>query len=350
MLNLPVFPLGGPQGAAHALAPLIPEPMTDTPRPERTRAILMLVLATLYWGVSFPITKTVAAMGHALVPDASSWFLSAMAVAPRFALAAFLVLIFRSKVDRNPTAPEIRQGLLIAFFGAAGALLQADGIQFTSSSTSAFLTQLSAILIPAWLALRRWRSPGAVVWICSGLVLAGVAVLSHVDWHNLRLGRGESETILCAVFFVGQILTLEQGTFMGNRAGVVTLVMFAAEGAAFLMLAAATAPRPEALLAPWRSGFWVVLTLVLTVVCTVGAFSIMNKWQPRITATEAGLIYCVEPLATAVFVLFIPAWLSRWSGIDYPNETATRSLIGGGGLITLANVIVLTRKQPKKAV
>jgi len=66
----------------------------------------------------------------------------------------------------------------------------------------------------------------------------------------------------------------------------------------------------------------------------------MNKWQPKITSTEAGLIYCVEPLFASIFVLFVPAIFSRWAGIDYPNEHATWSLVVGGGLITLANVVV----------
>jgi drug/metabolite transporter (DMT)-like permease len=81
------------------------------------------------------------------------------------------------------------------------------------------------------------------------------------------------------------------------------------------------------------------------VVCTIGAFSIMNKWQPRITSTEAGLIYCIEPIFASVFALFLPAIFSAWAAIDYPNEHATWSLIIGGGLIKVANVLVQTRAQ-----
>jgi hypothetical protein len=79
------------------------------------------------------------------------------------------------------------------------------------------------------------------------------------------------------------------------------------------------------------------------VVCTLAAFSIMNRWQPRITSTEAGLIYCVEPIFASLFALFIPGLLSAWAAIVYPNEQATWSLVIGGGLITFANVFVLMR-------
>lgn len=69
----------------------------------------------------------------------------------------------------------------------------------------------------------------------------------------------------------------------------------------------------------------------------------MIKWQPKIPATEAGLIYCVEPVFTAVLVLFLPAWFSAWGGFDYANERVTWHLLAGGGLITAANVLILLK-------
>ena len=47
--------------------------------------------------------------------------------------------------------------------------------------------------------------------------------------------------------------------------------------------------------------------------------SIMNVWQPHIEATHAGLIYCAEPVFTALLCLFLPALLSVWAGIAYPE-------------------------------
>ena len=216
-------------------------------------------------------------------------------------------------------------------------------MQFTDASTSAFLTQFSAILIPAWLALRGQRNPGAMVWACCALVLVGVAILGHFDWRTLRFGRGECETLLCSVFFIGQILWVGQQGFPDNRSGEVTLVMFAVQAALYVALAVATAPGLHALVVPWTSPVWLGLTLTLTVVCTIGAFSLMVNWQPRITATEAGLIYCVEPVFASVFALFAPALLSAWAAIGYPNESATWSLVIGGGLITIANILIQTR-------
>jgi drug/metabolite transporter (DMT)-like permease len=303
----------------------------------------MLILANLYWGVSFPVIKTITSLNRALVPGSGSWFVSAGALAPRFLIAALIMFVFRRRGSAPVTKLEMKQGLGIGLFAAAGTLFQTDGLQYTEASTSAFLTQFSAILIPVWLALRSRRNPGILVWACCLLVLVGVAILGHFDWRALRFGRGEWETLLCSTFFVGQILWVERRDFAGNRPGVVTRLMFSVQAVVFLVLAGSTAPRVGALAAPWSSPQWLGLTLVLAGVCTIGAFSIMTRWQPKISATEAGLIYCIEPVFASVFALFLPALLAAWTGISYANEHATWSLLAGGGIVTLANVILQLR-------
>lgn len=317
------------------------------PSADRTRALWMLLLANFFWGLSFPVIKSILFLHEKLVPDAGTWFSSIYTVAPRFLLATVLVIAWRPRGFWQISGKEWKQGGVIGLFAAAGMLLQNDALQFTAASTSAFLTQFYAILIPVWLALRHRRNPGALVWTCCALVLAGVAILGRFDWDELRFARGEWETLLSSLFFMVQILWLEKKEFAGNRPEKITLVMFGVEALVFWLLAVAVAPTSASLAAPWLSGHWLTLTLILTVFCTLGSFSIMNAWQPKITATEAGLIYCVEPIFGSIMACFLPALLSAWAGINYPNETATWALIVGGGLITLANVL-LQLKPPAK--
>ncbi|HTB81058.1 MAG TPA: EamA family transporter [Opitutaceae bacterium] len=314
--------------------------MHATPHPQRTKAVLLLVSATAFWGLSFPLIKAIALTHARLLPASGNWFITAQTLWPRFALGALVLVALNFRALRSLTRAEWRQGLGIGLFSAAGLLFQIDGLQFIAASTSAFLTQFYAIMIPVWLALRWWRNPGPRVWLSAVLVLAGVAVLARLDWRDLRLGRGEAETLLSSVFFMGQILWLERKEFASNRALPVTAVMFVVEAALFTTLALAVAARPAELLVPWGSGAWTGCTLVLTLFCTLGAFIIMNAWQPKITATEAGLIYCIEPVFASLMALFLPAWFSGWGGLDYPNEIAGAGLLLGGGLITAANVIL----------
>jgi drug/metabolite transporter (DMT)-like permease len=321
--------------------------MPDAPHPQRSRALLMLLLANLFWGLSFPVIKAVMLLHGVLVPQAGPWFSAIYTVAPRFLLATLVLVALRPCDFWKVTRGELKQGVIIGLFSSAGMLLQNDAMQFTSASTSAFLTQFYAILIPIYVAVRLRRNPGWVVWTCCALVLAGVAVLGRFDWREMKLGRGEWETLVASLFFMGQILWLEKKEFAANRAERLTLVMFATEALVFAVLAGATTPDVATLLVPWTSPVWLALTLTLTVFCTLGSFSIMNAWQPKITATEAGLIYCVEPIFGSVMALFLPALFSVWAGINYANEQATVHLLVGGGLITAANIL-LQVKPPAK--
>jgi drug/metabolite transporter (DMT)-like permease len=209
------------------------------------------------------------------------------------------------------------------------------------------LTQFYAILIPFWIAFRTRKSPGFVVWICTALVLAGVALLGHFNWATLRFGRGEIETLVSSLFFMVPILWLDKVEYADNRPGRVTVVMFSVQFAIFGTLAVATAPSLNGLLVPWTSPAWVGMTLILASLCTLASFSIMTAWQPKITAIEAGLLYCTEPIFASLLALFLPALFSRWAGIGYPNETATADLLVGGALITLANALIQLRRPAK---
>jgi drug/metabolite transporter (DMT)-like permease len=311
------------------------------------QAVLMLLLANLFWGLSFPLLKAIMLVHAQVLPASGTWFITACTVAPRFLLATVvLLLVLRGKLG-SFTRRETRQGVLLGVTTGAGMLLQNDGLQFTAASVSAFLTQFYAIMIPVYVAARLRRWPSGVVLLCSALVLAGVAVLGRFDFHTLRLGRGELETLLSSGFFMMQILLLERKAHAANRALPVTLVMFAVQALLFAGLALGTAPHAADLLVPWTSGPWLGFTGLLTLFCTLGPFTIMNQWQPKITATEAGLIYCIEPVFASALALFLPALFSRWAGLDYPNEQLTWHLLLGGGLITLANMLIQLKPPAK---
>jgi hypothetical protein len=46
--------------------------------------------------------------------------------------------------------------------------------------------------------------------------------------------------------------------------------------------------------------------------------------------------------------LFLPAMFSAFALIAYPNEIATWRLLAGGGLITLANVLLQMKPAPRE--
>jgi drug/metabolite transporter (DMT)-like permease len=304
------------------------------------RACLWLFVATAFWGLSFPFIKSIWMLQERLLPGVPSIFLAATGAGVRFAVAGIIVALVSIPSLRRLTRLELEQGLLLGLFGGLGIVAQMDGLAHTSASVSAFLTQFYCLLIPIWVAAHRRVWPKAVIAISSVMVLAGVAVLAQLNWREFKIGRGEAETLLAAVFFAVQILLLERPRYAPNRVANFTTVMFLATAILVAPIAAVTAPSASAVLEVYRSKDVLLLMGAVIVFCTLGAYTLMNVWQKHVTATEAGLIYCIEPVFASCFALVLPGWISAFAGINYANETITGHLLIGGGLITAANLLI----------
>lgn len=310
----------------------------------------MLILANAFWALSFPTVKALLLVQQQSIPEspAATWFLTAVTLTYRFGLAAVVMMFICAGTIRRLTRLEVWEGLGLGIFASAGLILQMDGLAHTLASTSAFLTQFYCLLIPLIVAVRERRWPSHVVVVSCLMVIAGVAVLSDIHWGQIRMGRGEIETLMGSTIFTAQILWLQRPKFAVNDVNHFTLVMFAVIALAGVPLGWMT--QQEAV--HWATVYasiptWTYLA-ILTVFCTLGAYRLMNRWQPVLTATQAGLLYCLEPVFASLFALFLPGIFSRWTGVAYPNEELTLALLGGGALITLANAMI--QLQPAQGV
>lgn len=311
----------------------------------RSRAVAMLILATPCWGLSFPVMKALALEQQALIPGGTSWFFTALGVCLRFTSAGILLLPILFYLRQKISQREFEQGIILAIFGGIGILFQMDGLAYTAASTSAFLTQGYCVYIPIWMALRLRHSPTRKTMFCVALVIIGTAILANLDPRALKLGRGEIETIISSFFFTAQILTLEHSRYTANRPLPFSIVMFFAMGVLSLPVIMATAPHVSACMQAYASWPTIGYMAILVVICTLTAYMIMNHWQSHVTATEAGLIYCLEPVFASTFALFLPGIFSAWTTISYPNEQITARLLVGGALITAANVLLQFKRQ-----
>ena len=321
--------------------------MTLAARSHTGRAVLALILACALWGVSFPLVKALHLEQTARIPEASSGFLTAWILVARFLLAGLLLAPVVIRMGRV-TRLEILQGIRLALFGGIGIALQVDGLAYTEASTSAFLTQAYCVLLPLWAVIQTRRPPTARVAGATLLVLLGGGILAGVRPGHLTIGRGEAETLLAALFFAFQILSLEDKRCAANRGRPVTFVMCVGITVMFLPVAYLAAPERAALATAGASWSALLMVAVLSVFCTVGSFLLMNTWQKRLPATEAGLIYTTEPVFAAGYALLLPDLLGRMAGVNYPNESLTIPLVTGGGLILIANVWMQWRRQPHR--
>jgi drug/metabolite transporter (DMT)-like permease len=307
---------------------------------KRLWAVLMLALATAGWGLSFPTVKALTLMQEPLLPASGSWFPACLTLAIRFGAAALLMGLVCARDLRRLTALEIEEGVGLGVLTSLGLIFQMDGLAHTSASTSAFLTQFYCLLIPLWVAWRERRCPSLPVIASCLMVMTGVTVLSGLSWRDLRLGRGELETLIGSTFFAGQILWLHRSKYRENNVNNFSVVMFAVIAAVCFVGAWATRGAGDSWTASYRSTPAIGFLVILTLVSTVGSFVLMNYWQTKLPATHAGVIYTLEPIFASLFALFLPGVFSAWASIDYADEVLGGTLLLGGGLIAVANILI----------
>jgi drug/metabolite transporter (DMT)-like permease len=308
--------------------------------PRHAKALTMLIVATVFWGLSFPVMKSLNLLQQQLVPGSSSWFVTTLTVSARFGLAGFLVLGACIRTIRLATRLEWSQGLGLAIFGSIGLIFQTDGLAYTSASTSAFLTQGYCLLLPGIVAIRDRRRPSGVLLLSCVLMIVGIGILAEIDPRKMQLGRGEIETLLASLLFTGQILWLERPKYAENNVNHFSTIMFFGTALVALPLALMTMHQPGDFIVAFGTPATWLLTAILVLPCTMLSYMLMNHWQRHVPAAEAGLIYGVEPVFATLFALFLPQWISKAAGLNYENETATTHLLIGGGLILLANIII----------
>lgn len=320
--------------------------MTTLAPPPIRRARALLIGATALWGLSFPLFRGLELEQTVRAPDAPIPALAAADTAVRFLCAALVLLPIFGRDLLSISRREWSQASGLAFFGGIGMFLQLLGLAWTDASVAAFITQLYTLIVPLVVAFRdrRWPAPRTVV-ACL-LVLVGCALLSPGFLAHFRLAMGEAIIALSSLFFAGQIIWVERPRYAANRAGLVTLLMFGLMGASFACVYPLLGGAPADVPRLFDSAGVIGLMLTAVLLCTVINFFIMNKWQRWVSATEAGLIYCLEPVFATVLAAFLPALISTVAGVSYANEPVGWNLLVGGALIVSATILVATERKP----
>src|SRR6266404_3016949 len=217
--------------------------LTHVEERKQLRAVWMLLLATVCWGMSFPLMKGLVLLQERLLPDASVWFITAQTSMVRFGIAAIVLALICRRRMKGFTRLDLKLGVGLGFFAGTGTLFQMAALSQTLASTSAFLTQFYVLLLPLWIVLWHRRRPSLLLCFCCALVIVGMGVLCGLRWNDWQVGRGEWLTLLAAVLFTGNILWLDDREFASADKVRATVVMFASMAVILLPVAIWQAPE-----------------------------------------------------------------------------------------------------------
>jgi drug/metabolite transporter (DMT)-like permease len=171
----------------------------------------------------------------------------------------------------------------------AGYITQTVGLQYTESSTSAFITGLYAVFTPIVEAIVRRRLPP--LGVCVGIVVATVG-LFLLTGAELALGRGELLTLACALSFA--VWIVYQGAY-ANRLDTIpfTTVQMGVLALVSIPPTAATGIGNVTGLALFAAAF-------TGIACSSGALSLQLYGQRRVSPSRAALILLMEPVFAGI--------------------------------------------------
>lgn len=309
----------------------LPTPSAPGMDRRRSHASLMMVVVTILWGLSFPLTKNW--QNAAATCPAGSLVAGATLICLRIILAGALLALFRPALFTAPRRQEYCAGAAVGLCCGAGFVLQIWGIAHTTPALSAFITSLGSAWVPLLGAIIFGINVRMLTLLGLGLGIAGAAVLAGQEaGGSLLPGGGEWLTLIASLFFAAQILLLDR---MGRRYKAAHLTAgFLATVAVISLTVALIGAWPTGLIS-WSTWLWSMLTngaiirdlLLLTVLCTALTFHWMNVYQPRVAAARAALIYLLEPVFAALFSLALG------------HDPMTVGLLAGGGLILGGNLL-----------
>jgi drug/metabolite transporter (DMT)-like permease len=294
--------------------------MTARPQSAISHRTAVLIIASVagVWGLGFPMTRIVLDGGLSV----------GALMGLRFPLAGLLLFaILRAKgipIVRRGVVDGIWLGLVLVLVF----WLQSDGMRFTTTAKSGFITGLYVLFTPlvAVAIGQRVKLASAL-----GAVIAtyGLYLLVHLPggwWTGWN--RGDVEILLCALLCGVHIVMMgafarrsEAWLLAGSQ--VVTCGVVSVLVTAFL-------PSPfgfqTALAALSR---WPVAgaTLYLALFSTVFAFWGQAAAQTRLGPTESAVLFSLEPVLAAFLSVF---WL---------KETMTPQQVLGGALIVAAMIV-----------
>lgn len=254
----------------------------------RAKAEGLLVLATLFWGATFPVMKDAIAEVPVLC---FLWI--------RFALAALLLALLAGRRLKTLGWQGVKFGLLLGVLLFLSYLFQTFGLERTTSSNAGFLTGLNVVWVPllAGPLLRKPPAPAARIGVV--MALTGLFLLTwHTPW---RLNPGDALVFICSIFVALHVLGLDAWTegFDGLSLTCVQITTMAVLG-----LGGSLVFDPLSWPDAW-SGNLIVALLITAVLATVFTFWAMTSFQRLTTPTRAALIYTLEPVFAAIFSVWL---------------------------------------------
>jgi drug/metabolite transporter (DMT)-like permease len=272
-------------------------------------AIFFLTAITAIWGWSFVIVK-----------DSISAYPVFSFLATRFLLGAIVLFFFIGTKIFSFEKKLWLSGFLVGIFLFSGYAFQTTGLIYTTPAHSGFITGLFVVFTPILESLILKRRPHLFLILSLLMSTSGLFILSYEKDFG-ALNYGDFLSLICAIIYSFHIVFLDRFSKKYNtlhlaflQVTTVSLLSFAS----LFLLGSRLLPIPAVSLKG------VILTGLLA---TAFSYFIQTTYQRLTTATEAALIFTLEPVFAGFFAYYL------W------GEVFSKKIFIGGALILFGMLI-----------
>lgn len=271
--------------------------------------LLLLVLGTAFWGISFSVTKL------ALGDYSPSTFLFC-----RFLGATGILSLIFFRYLKQVNWRIIKIGAFLSVPLTFGIYMQTLGIRQTSASQCAFIAGICVVIIPILKTLFYKTIIPRKMWLASVIALMGLAIISIKE--NFNIGVGDLYTLIGAFGFAYYLISVEIKS--GGTDLIANILPMFASCTLWSFLYAIT--ESQAIWLPADVNFWVGIGFC-ALFSTAYMYTVSNLSQRYLSAEKVAIIYLFEPIFGAIAAYCIL------------GEKLSLRLLIGGLLIFLATLI-----------
>src|SRR5579862_1148330 len=254
----------------------------------RFKAHCALLACCFFCGVTFVVVK------DALADISVFGYLAA-----RFVLGALpMIWIYRDDL-RKLTREEAWAGIQVGLFMFGGYAFQTAGIARTTASKAAFITGISVVFVPIFLAAFWRRKISAWAWVGAAASFVGLYFLTVPKEGLTDLNRGDLLVLVCAVLYAFQIIFISRftGKYSLGALSCLQVILAGVLSTIAVPILNVTGWEHFFVRFTFPMEFGVIVTAIFT---TALAYPLLVWGQRHTTATNTALILTGEPVFAAI--------------------------------------------------
>ncbi len=256
-------------------------------------SVLGLLLASLFWGISFPAMKLAAGLPTVYI------------LAVRFAAAAVILSLAFFRHFRNFNPNILKYAFILSVFLFLMYFLATVGIKYTTSSRASFFTCMTFVTVPV-INLIFYRVKFTRITLISVLLcFVGIFLLSYTDdLGGFGFNTGDIICILASVAAAIYIIQLEKvanADWMDSILYTIFLIAFISLWSFIASLFTGDFAKGVNDTTPFLLG----VLLFMGFFCSAASTLLQSFCQKHVPANRTGIIFAMEPASGCIFSLII---------------------------------------------